>query len=319
MKESTSLKEETIFREIELARADPDIRNILEIHYLDENREASFERYCESREFKTTFDEIARHAKYDWDVKICEVGAGPGFLAVALARAGFRNVSILEPNNASITGTGFIADRAAQQGVRIWNDLDGWYESDELYDIIITKACVHHFTNVCKVGSEIRCKMHDQGKWLMFDEYFANSTEDLYASLIKHPHVSRYGQYEWPYSAAMYVELMRLAGYTLQEIIPNRYKNSYLCRNVSEKRKLAKTVTAATNILLFFNLTGFAFKIERFIDHCVGLNNKVRLFTLPQLLVFGLKNMEYPIVPEERIPPSDSPPAGTEIKKAGID
>ena len=45
MNESVSLKEETIYREMELAKADPNIKRILETLYLDENRETSFERF----------------------------------------------------------------------------------------------------------------------------------------------------------------------------------------------------------------------------------------------------------------------------------
>ena len=299
MKETTSLKEKTILREIELAKTEPNMKSMLETLYLDENRQASFQRYCESKEFKSIFAEIARHAKHDWEVKICEVGAGPGFLAVALAKAGFQNVSILEPNSEWITGTGFIASEAQRYGVKIWNELDSWYESDELYDLIITKACVHHFDNVCKTGAELRCKIDEQGKWLMFDEFFANSPEDLYTGLINHAHVSRYGQYEWPYSASLYVELMHLAGYTLKEVIPARYKSNYIARNISGKTKFSKPVTWMTYFLIYFKLTLLSFRIERFIDRWLGIKTKLRLFTRPQLLVFELREMDYPIIPSE--------------------
>ena len=183
MKESSTLKEETIKKETELSKTNPEIKDMLEALYLDEDRESSFQRFCASKEFKILFNEIARHAGYDWNAKICEIGAGPGFLAVALAKSGFKNVSMLEPNNEWITGTGFISNSAHKYGVHVWNALDDWYESDELYDLIITKACVHHFENVSKVAAEIRCKMCGDGKWLMFDEYFANSAEEFYSAL----------------------------------------------------------------------------------------------------------------------------------------
>ncbi len=298
MKESSSLKEETISRETELAKTDMNIRAILETLYLDPNREASFERFFNSMEFKVLFEEITRHAKYDWNIKICEVGAGPGFLAVALAKAGFRNINILEPNQDWITGTGFITDYAEKYGVTIWNNLDSWYESDELYDLIITKACVHHFDNVCKSCAEIRWKIQDHGKFLMFDEYFANTTEDLYSALMNHPHVLRYGQYEWPYSASLYVELMDLAGYSLREIIPARYKHNYIARNISGKKtRFSAIVTSMTKILIFLKLTVFAFRIEKFIDRCFNVHVKLRLFTRPQLFVFKPKTTDIPDIP----------------------
>jgi 2-polyprenyl-3-methyl-5-hydroxy-6-metoxy-1,4-benzoquinol methylase len=285
MDESTSLKEETIAKEIILSKTDKNTKILLESFYLEEDRNLSFERFCSSNEFKVMLSEIIRHSNNNLNVKICEIGAGPGFFAVALAKEGFNNVSILEPNSEWITGTGFIAIAAKKYGVRIWNSIDSWYESDELYDLIITKACVHHFNNVCKVAAEIRCKITNNGKWLMFDEFFANSTEELYSQLINHAHAFKYGQYEWPYSTSLYIKLMQFAGYKIKEIIPMKYKNNYMIRNVSYK-------------LRYMRFTVLAFAIENFIIDIVGKYLKLRLFTTPQLMVFGLKKMNLPELPE---------------------
>ena len=294
MHETPLLKEETIAKELELAKTNADVKDVLEAIYLDEDRKSSFERFLNSEEFKTKKCEILRHVNDDLNAKICEVGAGPGFLAVGLAIHGFKNISILEPNQEWITGTGFISETAKKYGVYICNDLDSWYNSDELYDIIITNACVHHFENVSKIAAEIRCKIEADGKWLMFDEYFANSANDLYLALAVHSHVIRYGQYEWPYSASLYVELLNLVGYKLHEVIPTRYKNSYISRNVSGKVKFAGFVTVFTKVLLKTRFTVFVMKVEIFIDKCFGLKRSLRLFTLPQLLVFKLGNVNFP-------------------------
>lgn len=296
MKESSILKEETIRKEAELSKTNPNIKTLLEALYLEEDRELSFQRYCASQEFKILLNEIARHVGCDWNAKICEIGAGPGFLAVALSKAGFNNVSILEPNNAWITGTGFIGNSAHKCGVHVWNDIDDWYASDEFYDLIITKACVHHFDNISKVAAEIRCKISSDGKWLMFDEYFANSAEELYCALVDHAHVIKYGQYEWPYSASLYVELLQLVGYKLIEVLPNRYENNYISRNISGNVKITKIVTIISKILIKFQMTGFAFKIEKFVCNCLNTNKRFRLFTVPQLLAFRLNKNVYPSV-----------------------
>lgn len=295
MKESPVLKEETIRKEAELSKTNQNVKILLDHLYLEEDRKLSFQRYCNSQEFKKVYNEIARHVECNWNAKICEIGAGPGFLAVALAKSGFNNVSILEPNNAWITGTGFIADSAHKYGVHVWNTLDDWYASDEFYDLIITKACVHHFDNISKVAAEIRCKISGNGKWLMFDEYFVNSADELYSALVNHVHVVKYGQYEWPYSASLYVGLIQLVGYKLIEVLPNRYENNYIVRNISGNIKLTKVVTILSKILIKFKMTVFAFKIEDFI--CNGfITNKFRLFTAPQLLVFRLNKIVYPSV-----------------------
>lgn len=297
MNESPFIKEETIRKESDLAKADPQVRKLLEAIYLDENRELSFQRYCESEEFKINLAMVARHVNNNSDAKICEIGAGPGFLALALRMSGFKNVSVLEPNNEWTTGTGFITSTANKYGLRIWNDLDEWYESEELYDCIITKACVHHFQNVSKVAAEIRCKIRDDGIWLMFDEFFANSADELYAGLAGHAHVVKYSQYEWPYPASIYLDLMRTVGFKPSEIIPFRYKNNYLIRNVrGSKTKFQAIVTAITNMLIKFNLTILVFEIENVFFKTFKVNSKFRLFTFPQMMAFRLNKIIYPSV-----------------------
>ena len=294
MHESPGLKERTIKQEHVLAQSDAEIRAVLEAIYLEQDRASSFRRFLASPEFATKLEEIGRHVNHDKGASICEIGAGPGFLAVALAMAGYTNVCILEPNGEYITGTGFIAETAAKHGVRIWNDLNAWYESDELYDCVITNATVHHFDNVCKVSAEIRCKVAPHGKWLMFDEYFANTSRDLYQALLDHSHAIRYQQYEWPYPAAIYVQLLQLAGYELAEVIPRRYKNNYMARNYAGKVGLSGPVTQIVRPLVALRLTKFAYALEVMVDRHFGLKREWRLFTLPQLLVFRTGRDPFP-------------------------
>ncbi len=294
MHESPALKEQSIKKEHELALHDARIRTVLETIYLEKDRASSFQRFLASPEFAAKLEEVSRHVECDKNASICEIGAGPGFLAVGLAMAGYTNVCILEPNQEYITGTGFIAETAAEHRVKIWNDLNAWYNSDELYDCVITNATVHHFDNVCKVAAEIRCKLTRDGKWLMFDEYFANTSPDLYQALLDHSHVMRYAQYEWPYSATIYVQLLRLAGYELDEVIPRRYKNNYMARNYSGKVALSGVVTGLTRPLLAAGMTKLAFNLELLVDRLFGLSRNARLFTLPQLLVFRTGRDPYP-------------------------
>lgn len=286
MNESASLKEATIRAEIALAKEDPTTKEVLDAIYLDEDRAASFERFCKSGEFKAIRQQVLRRTKGNLNASICEVGAGPGFLAVALAQSGFTDICMLEPNGEWHTGTGFIRPLAEALGVRIWNDLDAWYDSDTAYDVIITKACVHHFTNVSKVAAELACKLRDGGEWLMFDEFFANTTRDFYLALRDHSHAIKYGQYEWPYAAGMYVDLLTLVGFGFIEAIPNRYDNNYISRNVSGSVKLSKTVTALTNMLLRARVTTLFFHIERMLGDALQVDGRFRFFTKPQLLVF---------------------------------
>lgn len=301
MSESTALKESTIRSEILQAKNSPEIDQMLRSIYLDENRGESFERFKRSREFQTHREEILRRTDGNLDAKICEIGAGPGFLGVALAQSGFTNVCILEPNGEWITGTGFIEPTAKRLGVKIWNDIDAWYDSSETYDYIISKACVHHFQNISKTAAEISCKLKSGGEWLMFDEFFANTTEDLYAALHEHSHAIKYGQYEWPYSAGLYVDMLELVGYRLIEVLPHRYKSNYLTRNVIEKIRLTRLVTSIAKLLLRLRLSVLAFRLERFLFGSVGLRNRFRIFTRPQLLVFRCQSEKMQAIDKPKV------------------
>jgi hypothetical protein len=44
-------------------------------------------------------------------------------------------------------------------------------------------------------------------------------------------------------------------------------------------------------------LTVLAFSIEKFIIYIIGNKINLRLFTTPQLMVFGLKKMDFPELP----------------------
>lgn len=120
----------------------------------------------------------------------------------------------------------------------------------------------------------------------MFDEFFANTAVDLYTALLEHLHVIKYGQYEWPYSTELYVKLLKLVGFEVNEILPRRYKNNYISRNISGPVKFTSIITPITSILIKLRLTVFILKFEILIDNILGLKKQIRLFTLPQLLVF---------------------------------
>ena len=91
---------------------------------------------------------------------------------------------------------------------------------------------------------------------------------------------------------------MDLAGYKIVEIIPRKYKNSYIIRNVSTRFKYNNIFTSVINILTYLKLTVILFKIENFLDRCLGKRLSSRYFTLPQLLVFRLNDVDFPDIPK---------------------
>lgn len=290
MKESSQLKEDTVLTEQKLAENDPHIKTLLEACYLDAQREKSFERFLHSKEFQVILEELRRHCLPNKNLSICEIGAGSGFLAAALARSGYQNVDLLEPNGHWNSGTGFIRSFIPEISGHIWNDLDAWYDSPKLYDIVITNNCVHHFDNVCKVAAEISCKMNPEAKWLMFDEQLANSSRELNELLTTHPHARKYGQFEWAYSGSLYVDLIRLAGFKLIYALPNRYCNNSIFGNLNTTIRFSGIVTAITKLLIALHVTVLAYEIERFLHYYLKM--KLNLFMKPQLLVFQ-RNGDY--------------------------
>jgi hypothetical protein len=221
------------------------------------------------------------------DAAVCEIGGGNGCLAWALRQAGYRRVSLLEPNPHFITGTGYLRTRADARDIVIENDLESWYESSRTYQTIITRNCVHHFRNLAWTAACIRQKIVPGGRWVMFREPFVETARELYRFLHGHPYSQAYGVFEFAFPPAHYVESLELAGFKLKAVVPAVYANGCLSRYETQPGGAwVRRLTAAVDVLLRRRprWTAGAYRIEQIVRRLSGL--PLGWFTRPQALLF---------------------------------
>ena len=221
--------EEIVRRQIEEADSDPRIAATLRGNYIHRNPDVAFEEYRASLEFQKVLRLLGIFG-VNRSTRICEIGGGPGFVTWALARAGFENLCLVEPNGHYHTGTGYLRQRLERDGhaIEIVNDLDRWYSETSEYDLILTRNCIHHFPNIAFVAAAARAKLADGGRWFAWREQYAEDTEQLLNVLGKHPYAAKFGLYEFAYPAGYYEEAFRFAGYRLAAVVPAGYANNAL-------------------------------------------------------------------------------------------
>ena len=213
---------EQIIRQQQLESATrPELLRHLRTLYLEPAREQAFDRFLRSLEFSKIKDILSAFDVCGGDA-ICEIGGGPGFLSWALACSGYRNVHLVEPNSNYNTGTGYLKTLNVD-GLRIFSDLAEWYQAEVLYDVVITRNCIHHFKNITQGAAGIRQKLRQNGLWFAFREAFADTSGELYQRLKEHPYCQPFGLYEWYYPSWHYVEAIEMAGFALEAVVPAQY------------------------------------------------------------------------------------------------
>ncbi len=220
LRESPEVKETAILEDNRLSATDPVLREFLRTHHMEEDRAASLKSFLSSAATQRIVDVIERFCKGNKALSICEIGAGDGYLAKALVNAGFTNIDIVEPSAKAITGTGYLCALGYAQKITIFNDLESWYGSNKRYDLLISNACIHHFTNPHFVMSQIRLKSHRKTIGLAFNEFFAVDYADTITQLFNHRHATLYGLYEFPYSHRFYRHMFEATGFRTLEIEP---------------------------------------------------------------------------------------------------
>jgi len=278
--------ERLIEEENRRARVDPVARAIVESMYWELDRERAFERFKNSLDFFHIRRLLARFGVGPDDA-VCEIGGGNGCLAWALAKAGYRRVSLLEPNTHFITGTGYLRTRADAQDILIENDLASWYRSPSTYKAVITRNCVHHFRNLAWTAACIRQKVAPGGLWAMFREPFVETASELYRFLHGHPYSQAYGVFEFALPAAHYVESLELAGFALRAVVPAGYANDCLSRyeaNAGGKWTLRFTALVDAVLSRRPALTVAAYRVEHALRRAFNL--PLRSFTRAQAILF---------------------------------
>lgn len=272
--------------EIERARTDRGTREVLEANYLDEDRDAAFQRFRGSFEFARLL-RLLELLGIGSSARICEVGAGGGWLAWALHTAGFGKVDVLEPNAHQVTGTGYLRSRPDVAGIRIFDDLTAWHDAATAYDLVLTRNCVHHFRGLGLIAAGVRRKLTPGGHWLMLREWYAERPLEVYQLLRQHPYAFKYGLYEFPHSVTRYVDTVEGVGFALAAVAPARYANGALADCATSPGPwLMRAATAILDLALARApwLTVLAHRLERPFRR--RLPPKLRFFSRPQALLF---------------------------------
>jgi hypothetical protein len=220
LREEPRAKASAMAQEHELAAHDATVRDFLETFYLEADRERSFDRFLRSPLPGDAIAAIQHFFGDRRDIAICEIGGGNGFLTAALYREGYVDIDVVEPDASQVTGTGYLRSLSEFSPIGVFNDLEAWYNAPKRYDLILSNACIHHFDNPAVVATQVRMKANENARWLALTEYFAVDFEDALSQLYNHRHAMLYGLYEWAYSARLYSEMLRSAGFALTEIAP---------------------------------------------------------------------------------------------------
>lgn len=283
--------EAMIRREIELARTDPAARRVIESIYCDEDRAVAFDRFRRSPELAQIVGLLERF-HVGREARICEVGGGGGWLGWAIHQSGYRRLEMFEPNGCFISGTGYLRTRSDARDIRIWNDLDAWYGDPAKYDAVLTHNCVHHFRSIGFVAAAIRQKVEPGGLWFMFQEWFADSAEEVFGLLARHPYSQKYGVYEFPYPASHYVESLELSGFELAAVVPAKYANAMADGpSIRTGGALNRAATVVLDGLLGSapQVTTRLYRAELFANRYLG--RRLRHFTRPVALVFRRRDL----------------------------
>lgn len=218
--ESPAAKEAAIVKENNLSQSNSNVETFVKTFHMESDRTASLARYLDSDFSERVIATADKFSAGKKNLSICEIGAGNGFLALSLIKAGYTNIDIVEPSAEFITGTGYAKTLKEFEKVTVYNDVDKWYGSNKRYDLFITNACIHHFSNPLYVLMQVRMKAHLNTIWLAFSEYFAFDCADTISQLLNHRHATLYGLYEYPYSPTLYREMFKNSGFNAIEISP---------------------------------------------------------------------------------------------------
>jgi hypothetical protein len=268
------------------APKDREVAELLESMYWETDRSRAFDRFHRSRDFQQIDKLLRIHCNPETD-RICEVGAGNGAVLWSLLKTGYTDLSAVEPNEHRITGTGYLSSLPEASWITRWNHLADWHDSNEEYDVILTRNCVHHFQNIAMTAASIRKKMKPDGVWIMIREWFADTAQELYQALRDHPLCQEHRLYEWPFPASHYVESMEMAGFRLHAVVPAGYADNCLSTYVPvDADRKNESLTAKIDALLKNSprRTKLLYRAELFANRY--LRREWRRYTRPQAMIF---------------------------------
>ena len=286
LREDPYISESMILNETKRASEDPIAKLVLESTYWEPDRDCAFDRFLKSRDFNTTLALLQGWGVQETD-SIVEIGAGSGFLAWALHRSGFQDLSILEPNSNWVTGTGYLRSRADATNLKIENSIAAWYENPIRYEHVLTRNCIHHFPNMTWIAACIRGKLKANSNWFVIREPFVDSSREWYRFMQSHPFSQKYKIFEFACPSSHYINAIELAGFRLKAVVPANFENN--CLSQYSEIAGSKWNQRQSAILTWLlgkhpKLSVAAYRIETSLPS--SIRNWLRWFTRPQVLWF---------------------------------
>lgn len=288
LKEDPALWERLIEEEIAASETNPVAKSVVESMYWEKDRAHAFHRYYESLDFRQIHD-LLNVFGIPRKEPACEIGGGSGQLSWSLAKSGFEQIDLLEPNPLHLTGTAWLRTQLAQfEGrLNICNDLGAWYADEKTYRTIITRNCVHHFPNIPMIAAAIRQKVKEGGTWVLIREWYADTAEEMRALMTGHPYCQKYGVYEFPFPARHFIGSIEYAGFKLAAVVPQGWGNNALSSYTSSPGSSWNQWMSGLWRGIFRKFPWLTVARYRFEDACNRiLSTRIRRFSRPQMLVF---------------------------------
>lgn len=204
---------------IQYIRTLPEYKFLVEKAYFEENLPLNVERFIKSEEFAETLNILKSH--HPVVESILDLGAGNGISSIAFALQGYQ-VTAVEPDKSETIGAGAISKLKEHYKLNNLEIFEVFAEeipfSDESFDIVYARQCMHHARNLEKFVAEASRVLKKGGLFITVRDHVVFDPKDKEWFLEIHPLQKFYGG-ENAFSPEEYKIAMKKAGLeVLQEI-----------------------------------------------------------------------------------------------------
>lgn len=188
----------------------PEMRELVESCYLDEDLIQAAQRFYQSKEFQVT---LALH-KLKPNSLVLDLGGGNGIVSLAWHWAGHRAI-LVEPDPDPIVGTGAIHP-LLETGEYNINIASAFSENlpfpDGMFDIFYARQVLHHVTSLEQTCSEAYRVLKPGGLLIIVREHVITKPEDVEVFRQNHP-VHQYTGEENAHLLKSYTRAVEQAGF----------------------------------------------------------------------------------------------------------
>ncbi len=170
-------------------RRQPELSQLVEFCYLDQDNLAAAKRFVLSEEFVEVV-KILKIKSSPTKLKILDLGCGNGIASYAFASLG-HDISAVDPDTSDDVGLGATKKLAAVVNKGSILTYQAFAEAlpfeNATFDIVYARQALHHFTDLQKGLAECSRILKPQGFLLATREHIVNDREQLKIFLEEHP------------------------------------------------------------------------------------------------------------------------------------